>query len=135
VVVVVVVGVWYTSLGVTLAGSDRDGPMTFLRMAIKTKHFGAIQPLKQFSDSRPRKTRLAQRFEWVTWQQAAEILGTMLVRLPIEDWPRVSALSSTLVAPSPFAGSECTGHGESWASQRDTGDMGDTGSRSLVPGK
>ena len=85
--------------------------MAFLRMAIKNEAFGVMQPFKQFTRFTPPGTRLAQRFEWVTWQQAAEILGMMLVRLPIADWPRVSALSSTLVAPSsPSAGSESTGH-------------------------
>lgn len=86
--------------------------------AIKTKQLGGIQQRDSLSS---RGLASPNGSSGLTWKEAAEILGTMLVHLPIADWPRVCALGlggSTLVEThgrkaspiTPFPRTQCTGH-------------------------
>lgn len=86
--------------------------------AIKTKQLGGIQQRDSLSS---RGLASPNGSSGLTWKKAAEILGTMLVHLPIADWPRVCALGlggSTLVEThgrkaspiTPFPRTQCTGH-------------------------
>lgn len=101
-------------LHVEVGGSQRHGSS----QAIKTKQFGRFH---QHDKLCRRGLASPNGSSGLTWKKAAEILGTMLVHLPIADWPRVCALGlggSTLVEThgrkaspiTPFPRTQCTGH-------------------------